>query len=209
MLASRLFSGPHQYPPKNFAAYGMLAFTSRVDSSPEEQDRFNIICNAYLSRLPHTSELSDVPTSQQMVTVWPIVNDEIATDLNKRKSKPESSKEICKTAVDNYDLVAAKRAIKEAQAAGAKLAGEGPYLIAWSPASEKGKPDTVVLYEDLSNVLLREHADTAILHWSREIEGDPSLWKSGFTLEKVRIKMQRLADNTGGRIMGAFKALQK
>jgi amino acid transporter len=34
--ASRLFAGPHQYPPSSFAAYGIVAFPSRA--TPDDRD---------------------------------------------------------------------------------------------------------------------------------------------------------------------------
>ena len=67
--AARIFAGPTQYPPEDFAAYGILAFRARA--SLYDHDRHSMMCQAYASGLPHTTELS-IPDSQQMVTVWPV-----------------------------------------------------------------------------------------------------------------------------------------
>lgn len=66
VTTSRIFAGPNQYPPKEFAAYGILAFRSR--SSSYDRDRHLMICNAYVTTLPHGSELK-VASSKQMDSV--------------------------------------------------------------------------------------------------------------------------------------------
>ena len=55
VIASRIFAGPNQYPPKEFAAYSIVAFPSRP--SLHDRDRYLTICHAYVATLPHASEL--------------------------------------------------------------------------------------------------------------------------------------------------------
>ena len=73
VIPSRFFAGPNQYPPREFAAYGILAFRSRPSSY--NRDRYSMICEAYATALPHASELA-VPRGKQMVTVWPLNSDD-------------------------------------------------------------------------------------------------------------------------------------
>jgi hypothetical protein len=56
VIASRLFAGPDQYPPEEFAAYGILAFRSRASS--QDRARHLMICEAYAATLPHADELA-------------------------------------------------------------------------------------------------------------------------------------------------------
>ena len=131
--ASRIFASPTQYPPKEFAAYGILAFRSR--SSAYDRDRHLMICNAYVATISHASELA-VPRAEQMVTVWPLNLPIYSNRLNQLR---DHVKDICPIAVDNYGLVIAQRAIKDAERTGVDMTGIGPLLLAWSPSTDKGK----------------------------------------------------------------------
>jgi hypothetical protein len=55
ILASRLFAGPTQYPPTDFAAYGIVAFKTRATA--EDKPRYEMICNAYVAGLLHVSDV--------------------------------------------------------------------------------------------------------------------------------------------------------
>lgn len=129
VAASRIFSGRDQYPPRGFAAYGVLAFRSWA--SPENLSRHLMICNAYVSGLPRAYDL-EVPRSAQMVTVWPIDSDAEAANLNR-----EPRNMVCDSAVKHYGLVTSLQALKEAEFAGADISGKGPFLLAWSPGYRK------------------------------------------------------------------------
>lgn len=191
VTASRIFSGPNKYPPMEFAAYGILAFRSRP--SPYDRDRHLMFCHAYLAILPHASELA-VPRSQQMVTVWPLNSDEASEGLNRRGSDVKGA---CPVAVDDYGLVIAQQALKEAELAGRVVSSGGPYLLAWSPAASKGKEDALVLVSDLSDITTYEQAKERFLAWSRDIESDPSLWTGGWNLERVRVHIRSWVDKYG------------
>lgn len=122
VIATRLFAGPNQYPPEEFAAYGILAFRSRASS--EDRSRHITICEAYVASLPHSSELN-LSASEQMVTIWPVDSDNAANRLN---LMPRT--DICSVAVNNYGLVDALQALKDAEATGAEGSGMGPFLLA-------------------------------------------------------------------------------
>ncbi|NVK34959.1 MAG: hypothetical protein HWE23_10795 [Rhodobacteraceae bacterium] len=197
IVATRVFAGPSEYPPAEFKAYGILAFPARATSQTLERHSF--ICEAYLARLPHADEVS-ASRSVQMVTVWPMRTDGQAANLNAL-----SPADTCARAVTGYGLVAAHDAIKDARKAGHRLEGRGPYLLAWSPASDKGRADVLVLSADLSNVSTAEGARNVMHKWAQDIEKQPDLWSNGWDLEKVRLAIQLWVDRFGENVLLAIK----
>ena len=198
VLASRIFSGPNQFPPNDFAAYGILAFPSRA--APYDRRRHRIICHAYRASLPHAFELT-LPINEQMVTVWPVDSDAKAEQLN---GMPPLK--LCNEAVANYGLVAAKRALKEAELAGVDATNSGPFLLAWSPSTDKGKQDALVLMMDLSAVETPQQASEAFRLWSSQIEQDPQLWSHGWDFDRLTRKIDRLASKVGANMLQIFRA---
>jgi hypothetical protein len=196
-LPTRAFAGPKQYPPSRFAAYGIVAFTSRA--VPDDFPRYQMICEAYVASLPSYSEVS-TPIEEQMVTVWPIETDRTANRLNKMPP----SDQICKSAVRSYGLTTAKNAIDDARRSRAVLDGVGPFLLAWSPSGEKGKPNALVLVSNLSNVTNSEQAKHIFLDWSNDIVENPELWVRGWNIEKARVTIQLWADRYGSGILKIF-----
>jgi hypothetical protein len=194
--ASRLFAGPNQFPPRNYAAYGILAFPSRATSN--DRDRYKMFCEAYVAVLPLAWELS-VPDSQQMVTVWPMTSDGGAAGLNRARGT-----DVCEQAISNYDLVAATRAVYDARQAKAEVDGRGPYLLAWSPSTRKGQQDALVLRADLSNVTTADQAKDRFLRWKKNILDKPELWKSGWNVEGLRIAMMEWLDQYGPKVLELF-----
>jgi hypothetical protein len=200
VVASRLFAEPKQYPPEDFAAYGILAFRSRA--STHDRDRHLLICEAYVASLPHESELN-VDIADQMVTVWPVDSGASAAALNRMPREG-----ICDKAIDSYGLALALQAIGDAELAGMDLSGIGPFLLAWSPAADKGKRDALVLVADLSDVTTYRQVQELLQGWSREIEQDPLLWRRGWDLEAVRLEIRLWADRYGSRILALFGATE-
>lgn len=194
--ATRIFISPGSHPPSGFAAYGIVAFGSRA--MPSDIDRHLMICEAYTATLPHTSESSALK-SEQLVTAWPVTQYQFAVHLN---YAPRT--DVCPKAVEHYDLITARKAYREAERAGAKLAGNGPYLLAWSPSTQKGETDALVLVADLSTVTTPSQALSVFNGWRRDIEGDPMLWNDGWDLNRVRLKMQQWADLYGERLITMF-----
>ena len=76
--ASRIFAGPGQYPPEAFAAYAVVAFHTRATS--RDRDRYMMVCEAYVSAIPHAGEL-ELPPDQQLATVWPVTDDAVADEI--------------------------------------------------------------------------------------------------------------------------------
>src|SRR6476660_8959725 len=103
ILASRLFVGPHNFPPEQYGAYGIVAFPTL--STPDTKDRFRLVCQAYWATLPPSSDL-DVPISEQMVTVWPV-------DDPKPLASVTDEAEACEYAVQHYHLKTSLLALKQ------------------------------------------------------------------------------------------------
>src|SRR5262249_25260322 len=108
VLPSRSFMGPHDIPPVNFAAYGIVAFPQNATS--ETAPRHRAVCEAFLASLPEASKI-DVPEKDQMVTIWPLDDPSIAPDL----AREASYEAACQTAVSHYDLPTALKALHEAR----------------------------------------------------------------------------------------------
>jgi len=194
--ASRIFAGPNQFPPEQFAAYGILAFRARASSY--DHDRHLMICEAYKTSLPHTSELS-APRFHQMVTVWPVDSDIRATELNRM---PRLG--LCEIAVKQYGLVVAQEALVDAEKAGADVSSRGPFLLAWSPSTAKGKEDVLVLVTDLSRVSTYAEAQNIMQDWTRSIQQDSELWAEGWNLEVLRTNVRLWVDKFGPKVFQVF-----
>jgi hypothetical protein len=208
---TRIFSGPGQYPPKDFRAYGILVFPHRPTAA--SRARHLMICDAYVAALPHFTELPDVPSKDQMVTVWPIENDEVAKELDLHTPR----RDVCQLAVDHYGLVLARAAIKDAIKAQqhelGRIRGDpvdfgnlrrGPFLLGWAPGSQKGAPDALVLVLDLTRIDVPGHAEAVFERWIREIEQNPLIWTNGWDVFTVRLRIRLWADDIGERVVGWF-----
>lgn len=201
--ASALFTGPGRYPPREFAAYGILAFPS--GATPGSIDRYMAICQGYIAAVPAASSLTrtaGVPLDRQMVTVWPLQDPRMADSLNASRVDGDQ----CSSIVSSIDIVTSLQAIREASASvgEARLSGPGPFLIAWSPGSSKGSADVPVLLDDLSNVINVSQASAIFDAWKRKIERNPELWSNGWSLARLRVTLRLLADKYGTAILDAI-----
>jgi hypothetical protein len=193
-----MFTGPHHYPPANFAAYGIVAFPSKATSAT--RDRYVGVCEAYVAALPRPSELA-VPESDQMVTVWPVDSQDRAERLRAASNSP-----ICGEAVDYYDLTTALNAIADAKLAGVTFGNEqGPFLLAWSPSSSKGQPHVPVLLADLSSAATPREVQLRFTRWRTDIEENPGLWRHGWDTDKLATTLREWADTVGPSILKLFE----
>ncbi len=190
--ASRLFAGPNQYPPEDFAAYGIVAFRARVSSG--ERERYMMLCEAYIAALPRSDELA-VPVEEQMVTVWPIADDQTADALNELRGP-----DVCRTAIDRYGLTSALQAIGDAGETRIDLSRRGPFLLAWSPSIDKGDPDALMLVADLTDVTTYAQAEAFFVLWRTDIEANPEYWNRGWDSEKLRVAIRLWVDRYGSQI---------
>lgn len=200
VLATRIFAGPDQYPPENYAAYGIVAFKSRSNSS--DLARHRMICEAYVSALPFSGE---VDADRQMVTVWPM-----DSNIGAAIANGAARRAVCDLAIEGYGLPTSLGAIRDARNAGVDVRGRGPFLLAWSPASAKGRSDTVVLWVDLSDVDDSAQALDIFQNWVNNIEQAPELWddinKPGWDIERVRISIRNWFDRYGSDILQVVNA---
>ncbi|CDX57442.1 Beta-Ig-H3/fasciclin (modular protein) [Mesorhizobium plurifarium] len=194
--ASRIFAGPNEYPPTNFAAYGIIAFRSKISSY--DQERQKMLCEAFVNAVLPSSALT-VPTSSQMVTVWPMDSADHA-----RATTTADISNTCESALHNYGLATSLKAIKDAAASGVEVNGDGPFLIAWAPPTEIGKPGAVVLKADLTGVENYKVASDIMHRWVVEIENKPELWRSGAFDRSLIVITRDWADHYGSMILSVI-----
>lgn len=175
--ATRGFSGPTQFPPHEFSAYGILAFKRRASSF--DRDRYLMICEAYLGALPHTAEIGR-PPANQMVTIWPIETDSVADRLNDLDRE-----DTCEDAVRHYGLVQAQNAIRileqySAALGSFDLSARGPLLIAWAPTQKILEEGSAALVVDLSEADTYEDVVLWMDRWREKIQDNEEMWDGGF-----------------------------
>lgn len=205
--ASRQFSGPSDFPPDGYAGYGIVAFPQLP-----EVDRGRLFCSAYIRTLIHSDALEQlgVPLNEQMVTVWPVDSSEAAIDVLEIEQRAGGYGAVCDTAVEHYDLASGLKAIHDAKRADPRgegagtLGGRGPFLLAWSPGGEMGTEDTLVLVSDLSAVSSHEQAVREFRRWRDEIQLDTELWSDGWSLQRLRILVQRWSDRRSGALLSVI-----
>jgi hypothetical protein len=131
----------------------------------------------------------------QMLTIWPLDD----------PSAQRAIADDCKFVIEHYDLYGGFSAIRDAKRQGAKLDGRGPFLIGWSPSNTRGIPDKVVLVVDLSSFESQDSFDNAFLFWQTKIVEDPMLWRSGFSIEGIRLVIRDFVDHYGQDVMKATR----
>lgn len=202
--ASRLFSGPGQYPPVKFAAYGIVAFRS-LPVDAHEIARYVNICKGYVGAVSLSRDLRNrgVPLHEQMVTIWPVDNNELSDKLNNASTHDLS---ICINAVLSIDISESRNAILNAQESKPKASfnGRGPYVIAWSPSRSFGKSKAAVLVLNLSNVSTAAQAAEMFSSWAYDIEQNPKLWKGGWSTESLRVILRLWSDRWGSQVLSLF-----
>jgi hypothetical protein len=179
-------------PPRDAGAYGLVVFQSKPTDA--NRTKLKMVCKSFQAFFPR-GETSGVPIQDQMITVWPLDN-------------PKAEKAIsddCDFVLDHYDLVASESAMNDARKQNASFDGEGPYLVGWSPSNSRGLPDKLVLVVDMSADNTQEAIDHKFLFWKNKIVENPSLWRSGWSLERVRMAIKEFADQYGNDIMNAIK----
>jgi hypothetical protein len=179
-------------PPADVGAFGIVAFG--LNPTASARTRFLRVCNAMLAALPRQGEAARaVELRNQMITVWPVTS-------------PLSASTGCEEAVDKYDLLAGLQAIRDARGEGGALTGAGPYLIGWSPAKSKGEKDALVLVLDLTGLTSEANFDEAFLIWRQRITEDPALWRNGFSLDLIRVRLRDFLDRHGEAILRVIRS---
>ncbi|MGJ4941505.1 hypothetical protein ACQR1W_13105 [Bradyrhizobium sp. HKCCYLS1011] len=185
-------------PPPSIGAYGVVAFRARP--TPATRSRLLMACTSFVASIPPQALIpSSVAVSDQMLTIWPLDNPAAA----------EAVKDDCNFAIDHYDLFGGDSAIADAGKQGATFGEEGPFLIGWSPSNTRGVPDKLVLVVDMSRYNSQDSFDHAFLFWKQKIVEDPALWRSGFSVEGIRLAVRDFADGYGDTILKAAVSLWK
>jgi hypothetical protein len=185
-------------PPPAIGAYGVVAFRAKPTSANRE--RLLKVCDSFVAFLPRQETLPrSVSLSDQLVTIWPLED----------PASKQAAADKCDFVVDNYDLYGGLSAVRDAERQGAKLDGRGPFLIGWSPSNARGVPNKVVLIVDMSSFESQDSFDNAFLFWQKKIVQNPALWRTGFSIEGVRLAMRDFVDHYGGNILDAIKLVAK
>ena len=183
----RAFLPARAIPPAEVGAYGIVAFGSLP--TPASRDRLKKVCLAYLAALPSQDSIpTNIPLRDQMITFFPV------------RGNPPVNPD-CDWLIDNYDLFGGTSAIQDAQTQGESMRGRGPFLIGWSPSSTRGIKSAVVLVLDLSPFESQVSFDAQFEFWREKIVDNPSVWRSGFSVERVRLAAHDFADRYGSDIM--------
>jgi hypothetical protein len=187
LVPARKYLRAADIPPPSIGAYGVVALRSKP--TPANRERLLRTCIAYRASLPPQNTLpSNIPLSNQMLTIWPLDEPDAS----------EALKDDCDFAVDHYDLAGGILAIQDASRhQGANLEGIGPFLIGWSPSNARGVPDKVVLIFDLSSLESQASLDEAFVIWQKRIVENPALWASGFSVQKIRLALRDFVDHYG------------
>jgi hypothetical protein len=198
LVPVRAYLRSSEIPPPTVGAYGVVAF--RAKPTPASRSRLLMTCTAFVASIEAQKSLpSTVAVSDQMLTIWPLDD----------PSSPNAEKDDCDFAIDHYDLYAADTAIADAETQGAKFGDDGPFLIGWSPSNTRGVPDKLVLVVDMSRYSSQDSFDHAFQFWKQEIVENPSLWRTGFSIEAIRLAARDFADHYGDTILKAAVSVWK
>jgi len=204
LTASRSFAGPDQFPPSEFAGYGIIAFPANPNAADASKERFLRFCRAFHDSFVASDVLAQrgVLPQDQMVTVLPLMSQAAARDASLAVRD-----DACALALKTYDLATAQQAIQNANFASKRtdgigeVRGRGPFLLAWSPGAAKGDEDTIVLVSDLSNSVSVEQVHQDMQYWKDEVQKQPQLWRDGWNTEFLRLTLQKWFDRYGTRTL--------
>lgn len=199
VIASHVFAGPGEIPPNGFLAYGVIAFPQRP--TPDTEYRYMMLCRAFQDTISFSGDVAQ-PASRQVVTIWPVVNAEIAAQI--RNAPPE---ERCAMAVRHYHLPHSEHAIEAARVAGQKIGVDrGPFLFAWYPGEWMGRVSVPVLDRDLSLVVTPAQAAAEFRAWKRDIRNH-DCWDCANIQQRLRRDLRLYSDYYGTRTIGALRAM--
>ena len=197
LRAVRAFGSDDTFPPRSYAGYAVLVFGERLDPTDAAmRTRWAHVCGAYLA-FAKSADLPDVPDGEKVVTIWPLKDAALATELNRVENDAD-----CDVIIDGYHRDFGRERIRDARRAyegrGGLFAsvpsfdGRGPFLFAWAPGEESGKSDVPVLALDMSRVRGAENFRRLFRWYEREVEQHPERWNRGFkwVLTKARLDSQ-------------------
>ncbi len=167
--SARLFAGPGDLSPEDFAAYGVIAFNGApkvaVDASDTEAARHRMICEAFLATLAPRSAQAATSPARIVVTVWPM-----QSPASAERATQAPSGEACPIALQRYRMPIAHVAISAAVDSGLlNPFRRGPFLMAWQPGAAFASPGKPILFDDLSDVTRAEEARARFARWDSDI----------------------------------------
>jgi hypothetical protein len=194
LVPVREFLRSADIPPAEFGAYGVMALRAKPTSVT--RDRLKMACASFIAYLARQTDVpKSIPLSDQMVTIWPLDS----------PNADEAKKDNCEFALDHYELYGADSAISDAAKQGAQFGNDGPFLIGWSPSNTRGVPDKLVLVVDMSSYDSQDSFNQALRFWKEKIVEDPTLWRTGFSIERFRLSVRDFVDHYGETILAAAK----
>ena len=194
LIPVRQYLRAQDIPPADVGAYGLVVFQTRP--TPANQKKLTMVCKSFIAAFPR-SETAIVPVSDQMITIWPLDEPDAA------KAKVDD----CDFILQHYDLNASESAANDVRIQGATIDGEGPYLVGWSPSNTRGMPDKLVLVVDMSADNNQDAIDHKFLFWKNKIIQNPALWRSGWSLEALRVAIKDFSDQYGKEMLDAIKLI--
>lgn len=180
-----------------------LAFPIAPATS-QARARYIIICEAYVSAFNSVGEMAGIP-GKLFVTLWPLREDDLAAELN-GLSQPDLIRDgRCEDAVDGYSYALANEALAAGRASADQpaLDGRGPYLLAWAPAGEKGRPGALALILDFSRLEQQANMTSFMIRWRSDIVAEQSLWDNGWDALQLKVAIVEILEAVGPTV-GAF-----
>ncbi|MEI4234920.1 hypothetical protein [Roseovarius sp. D22-M7] len=189
------------------------------------RQRNEMICAAFIEMFKPVATLQsdDIDLDRQVVTVWPVEDQQDGNKLETRVADGEDIQKICAEAVEVYDAEAGDDALADAAAyfesrgkpdIAARIDApvqDGPWLLGWAPGAGKGNTsdEVLVLAFDLSHVDTRREAERVFQAYNHVVERKPELWR------KARISNASWADviirfaNDIGRDLAFYERMTK
>jgi hypothetical protein len=194
LVPVRVYLAAADIPPPTLRAYGILAL--RTKPTPANRARLTMACHAFIAALiPDTALTSRTDAADRMLTIWPIADPGAAA----------AQHDDCDFLLDNYELFGGVAALQDLEREGDRLDGRGPFLIAWSPAAARGHRDAATLIVDMSGFESQDSFDSALVFWQSRVVDQPSTWRSGFSIEAIRLALRDFVDHYGQDILGALR----
>ena len=70
----------------------------------------------------------------------------------------------------------------------------------------KGEKDALLLVLDLTGLTSEANFDEAFLIWRQRITEDPALWRNGFSLDLIRVRLRDFLDRHGEAILRVIRS---
>ncbi len=212
VFSSRAFATLSTFEAREFAGFGLVHFPNSYNS--ENAERFHMFCGEFRGTLRSVEDFESPPTpierSKQMVTIWPIRDQEVAFEIERqrnieaemaasgnKKRAEEAGERVCSTASQGYQFDPDIANVSGSAA----FSGRGPFLIAWAPGASKGTRNQTALVMDLSDVESASVANKAFVDWRIAVENRRQDWSTTKGEDGVRDILRDFANRSGTTIL--------